>query len=117
MADWAEKIAIDILGVCSCHEGYVIRNMIDPACVWHDCGEELIAALRATAVEYERKGLERAKVVVNMQAYYPPVPDDFDEALAGAFHVGACDTQDAIMSAIQSLLDQEPMTERQKDSP
>ena len=102
MADWAEKIAIDILGVCSCHEGYVIRNMIDPACVWHDCGEELIAALRATAVEYERKGLERA--VAEAKNYTAPPIIGQDCRTAEAVLI----TRKRIVAAIQSLIDQGP---------
>jgi len=43
--------AQNVLGACACHDDYKLRNMTDPTCVWHDCKDDLMAALR---VEYLR---------------------------------------------------------------
>ena len=86
-ADWAEKIAIDILGACSCHEAYASRGMIAPDCVWHDCSEELIAALRKA----RRIGLDAALAEV----------EPFIERTNA-------DVAHAIANRIKSLIDQEP---------
>ena len=108
--DWAEKIAIDILGACSCHEAYTSRNMIAPDCVWHDCSEELIAALRKA----RREGMEAAITIVKDE---PELPMPATEAQMQEFQrVGIVATARAtcavtkrlIAARIRSLLDQEP---------
>jgi hypothetical protein len=44
-AEHHAAIALRILGACSCHAAYKMRDLIAPDCVWHDCHEEMEEAL------------------------------------------------------------------------